>query len=50
LGGAAADVIDHLVRQLHDVEVIDRDPGVWQRLADGFGVTGGHVDRHVAGL
>jgi hypothetical protein len=47
LGGAAADVIDHLVRQFHDVEVIDDDVGVRQRLPDGFGVGGGRVDRDV---
>jgi hypothetical protein len=37
LGGATADIVDHLVGQFHDVEVIDHDPGVRQRLADGFG-------------
>ena len=47
LGGlAAAEVGDHLVRELHDVEGVGGDPGVRQGCADPAAVGPTEVDRH----
>jgi len=40
-----ADVGEHLVRQHHEVEVVQDDPGQWQRPADSRRVRYGWVDR-----
>ena len=45
LGGAPSDLVDHLVRRLDQVETINDQLRVRQRLPRGLGVGRRHVDR-----